>query len=223
MSTENVASTVLLGMGKGSGIDIVKLARDLTDVEKALRESRLNADIEASEEEYPASRCSSTTFSCSLTRSTRLTTPLSWRCQQPPVLIRPKCLSPRLTDQHSVVSPILASRRWQLRSAINRISTLSTTQSLNGGSGFTLTVTPGTGSATNVTIEAGNDTPQGIVNAINAANAGVTATLLAEDPAALTIESCSPATGAANSYVVSLTLSDGDLGFHDTSNGNASR
>ena len=36
----------------------------------------------------------------------------------------------------------------------------STTQSLNGGSGFTLTVTPGTGSATNVTIEAGNDTPQ---------------------------------------------------------------
>ena len=49
MSTENVASTVLLGMGKGSGIDIVKLARDLTDVEKAPRESRLNADIEASE------------------------------------------------------------------------------------------------------------------------------------------------------------------------------
>ena len=35
MSTENVASTVLLGMGKGSGIDIVKLAQDLTDVEKA--------------------------------------------------------------------------------------------------------------------------------------------------------------------------------------------
>ena len=32
MSTENVASTVLLGMGKGSGIDIVQLARDLTDV-----------------------------------------------------------------------------------------------------------------------------------------------------------------------------------------------
>ena len=49
MSTENVASTVLLGMGKGSGIDIVKLAQDLTDVEKAPRESRLNADIEASE------------------------------------------------------------------------------------------------------------------------------------------------------------------------------
>ncbi|GIR69842.1 MAG: hypothetical protein CM15mP74_10930 [Halieaceae bacterium] len=28
------------------------------------------------------------------------------------------------------------------------------------------------------------------------------------------------ATGAANSYVVSSTLSDSDLGFHDTSNGN---
>ena len=49
MSTENVASTVLLGMGKGSGIDIIKLARDLTDVEKAPRESKLNANIEESE------------------------------------------------------------------------------------------------------------------------------------------------------------------------------
>ena len=50
MSTENVASTVLLGMGKGSGIDIVKLARDLTDVEKAPRESKLNASIEESQD-----------------------------------------------------------------------------------------------------------------------------------------------------------------------------
>ena len=49
MSTENVASTVLLGMGKGSGIDIVKLARDLTDVEKAPREAKLNDSIEESE------------------------------------------------------------------------------------------------------------------------------------------------------------------------------
>jgi flagellar hook-associated protein 2 len=49
MSTENVASTVLLGMGKGSGIDIIKLAEDLTNVEKAPRESKLNANIEESE------------------------------------------------------------------------------------------------------------------------------------------------------------------------------
>ncbi|MEL0192836.1 MAG: flagellar cap protein FliD N-terminal domain-containing protein, partial [Halieaceae bacterium] len=49
MSSENVASTVLLGMGKGSGIDIIKLAEDLTNVEKAPRESKLNASIEESE------------------------------------------------------------------------------------------------------------------------------------------------------------------------------
>ena len=36
-------------MGKGSGIDIVKLARDLTDVEKAPREAKLNDSIEESE------------------------------------------------------------------------------------------------------------------------------------------------------------------------------
>ena len=63
MSTENVASTVLLGMGKGSGIDIVKLARDLTDVEKAPRESKLNASIEVSRRSL-AWQCLSTTCSC---------------------------------------------------------------------------------------------------------------------------------------------------------------
>ena len=98
----------------------------------------------------------------------------------------------------------------------------SATQSLNSGSAFTLTVTPGTGSAVNVSVEAGNDTPQGIVNAINAANAGINATLLAEDSSGSNYRiMLDGATGAANSFVISSTLSDSDLGFHDTSNGNS--
>jgi flagellar hook-associated protein 2 len=66
-----------------------------------------------------------------------------------------------------------------------------------------------------------SDTPQGIVNAINAANAGVNATLLAEDSSGSNYRiMLVGATGASNSFVVSSTLSDSDLGFHDTSNGN---
>ena len=55
----------------------------------------------------------------------------------------------------------------------------SATQSLNAGSTFNITVTPAGGSATTVTVAAGSDTPQGIVNAINTIT-GVEAVLLSE-------------------------------------------
>ena len=49
----------------------------------------------------------------------------------------------------------------------------------------------------------------------------MTATLLAEDSSGSNYRiMLTGATGAANSYVVSSTLSDSDLGFHDNSNGN---
>ena len=51
MAGENLASTVLSSMGRGSGVDVIKLARDLTDVTKLPREERLNKAKEASEAE----------------------------------------------------------------------------------------------------------------------------------------------------------------------------
>ena len=181
MSTENVASTVLLGMGKGSGIDIIKLAQDLTDVEKAPRESKLNADIEASEAKISGLAVLKFNVQVlidsfnALNDASELATPTATSADTTKVSITATDGS-ALSGISDISVTSLASAQ---RNKSNQYT--STTQSLNGGSGFTLTVTPGTGSATNVTIEAGNDTPQGIVNAINAANAGVNATLLAED------------------------------------------
>ena len=221
MSTENVASTVLLGMGKGSGIDIVKLAQDLTDVEKAPRESRLNADIEASEAKISGLAVLKYNVQLlvdsfnALNDASELAVPTATSSDTTKVSITATDGSALSGISDIGVTSLAAAQR----NKSNQYT--STTQSLNGGSGFTLTVTPGTGSATNVTIEAGNDTPQGIVNAINAANAGVSATLLAEDSSGSNYRiMLTGATGAANTYVVSSTLSDSDLGFHDTSNGN---
>ena len=74
-----------------------------------------------------------------------------------------------------------------------------------------------------MSIAAGNDTPQGLVSAINAADAGVNATLLAEDSSGSNYRIVlTGATGASNTFVVSSTLSDADLGFHDSGNGNSS-
>ena len=83
-------------------------------------------------------------------------------------------------------------------------------------------MTPGTGSATNITIDAGNDTPAGVVSAINAAGAGVTAVLLAEDSSGSNYRiMLEGATGESNSFEISSTLADSDLGFHAAGNGNS--
>lgn len=99
----------------------------------------------------------------------------------------------------------------------------SLTQSLNSGSAFTLTITPGTGSAVNITVAAGSDTPQGLVTAINNAGTAYTATLEAEGVSGSKYRVLlKGAGGATNSFVVTSTLTDSDLGFHDTNNGNSS-
>ena len=49
MATDNIASSVMTALGGGSGIDITKLARDLSDVEKAPKEEQISAAKEASE------------------------------------------------------------------------------------------------------------------------------------------------------------------------------
>lgn len=223
MSTDSAASTVLLGMGKGSGIDIRKLAQDLTEVEKAPRESKLNTNIEDSEAKI--SGLAVLKFNVQLlidefnelNDAQELATPTATSSDATKVSV--------LSTDGSALSGIYEFSVSALASEQRNISNAysSKTQSLNGGSGFTLTVTkPVGGTATNIAIEAGNDNPEGVVKAINAAGLGVTAVLVAADSAGSAYRiALQGQTGASNSYAISSTLSDSDLGFHDVSNGNS--
>ena len=222
MSTENVASTVLLGMGKGSGIDIIKLARDLTDVEKAPRESKLNTNIEESEAKISGLAVLKFNVQLlidafnSLNDAQELAKPTATTSDATKVSV--------LSTNGSALSGIYEFSVSALATEQRNISNayLSKTQSLNGGSGFTLTVTkPAGGTATNIAIDAGNDNPEGVVKAINAAGLGVTAVLVAADSAGSAYRiALQGQTGASNSFTISSTLADSDLGFHDVSNGN---
>ena len=49
MSTDSIASSVMQSLGGGSGIDINKLARDLTDVEKIPAEERITESQDATQ------------------------------------------------------------------------------------------------------------------------------------------------------------------------------
>ena len=221
MSTENVASSVLLGMGKGSGIDIIKLAQDLTDVEKAPREAKLNASIEESEAKISGLAVLKFNVQLlidafnTLNDAAELATPTATSTDASKVSV----VSTDGSADSGIYDIGVTTLATAQRNKSNQYS--STTDSLNGGAGFTLTVTPGTGSATNITIDAGNDTPAGVVSAINAAGAGVTAVLLAEDSSGSNYRiMLEGATGESNSFEISSTLADSDLGFHAAGNGN---
>ena len=111
----------------------------------------------------------------------------------------------------------------------------TTSQALNNGATFDLTVTRSGGGATTVTIAAGSDTPQGIVDAINDVATGIpgiTAALLADDAGGYRI-TLRDTTGVGNAFTVSSDIADyypndyagnpvaapdTDLGFNDLAN-----
>ena len=76
-------------------------------------------------------------------------------------------------------------------------------------------VTP-VNAATTTTINVGTDTPSGVVSAINAANTGVTATLVDTGTGSNTYRIVlSGQTGSNGAFTFTSTP---DLGFHDTAN-----
>ena len=110
----------------------------------------------------------------------------------------------------------------------------SATQSLNAGSTFNITVTPDGGSATTVTVAAGSDTPQGIVNAINTIT-GVEAVLLSEGSqhritlrdttsagrqfsVSSTVTNYKPVDAQGRPLSGSSSVADTDFGFNDLNN-----
>ena len=108
----------------------------------------------------------------------------------------------------------------------------SATEVLNAGSAFTLTVTRA-GVASTIAVNAGNDTPQGIVDAINAASGStsVSATLVSDSGGQrISLHNTS---GVTSDFTVSSNISgytqvdsqgnnytDTDLGFEDLNNRN---
>ncbi|MFL2502382.1 MAG: flagellar hook-associated protein FlgK [Luminiphilus sp.] len=103
----------------------------------------------------------------------------------------------------------------------------SSTQSINSGSGFALTITRADASTATVNIGAGDDTPAGVVAAINDAVSGIAGidAVLVEDDSNFRI-SLHDQTGVGNTFTVSTDLTtygasaDADMGFNDLNNRN---
>ena len=215
MATSDVASSVLLNMGNGSGIDIIKLARDLADVEvmpQQDRVTRAKTDTEAAISAYAVLKYNVELLTeqfNGLNDAQELATPVAVSSNTSAISIG-STQGSAVSGSHQIdVTQLAASQR-------NRSSEYtSSTETLNSGSAFDITVTSN-GSTQTISVDAGDDTPAGVVAAINASGTGFTATLIDTDTAGTNYRIVLQGpSGADNAFTVSSTP---DLGFHTAGN-----
>ena len=215
MTTTDVRSSVLLNMGNGSGIDILKLARDLTDAEQLPQQNRIETaqgKTEAAISSYAILKYNVELLKeqfNGLNDAQELATPVATSNNTSAVSVS-ATLGSALSGSHEIrVTQLAAAQR-------NKSSEFSaSSQSLNSGSGFDISVASN-GKTHTISIGAGLYTPSGIAAAINASGTGFTATLVDTDTDGnnyrLVIQGPS---GEDNAFTVSSTP---NLGFHASGN-----
>ena len=215
MTTTDVGSSVLLSMGNGSGIDILKLARDLTDAEQLPQQSRIETaqgKTEAAISSYAILKYNVELLKeqfNGLNDAQELATPVATSNNTSAVTVS-GTLGSALSGSHEIAVTQLAAAQRNKSSEFSASS-----QSLNSGSGFDISVASN-GKTHTISIGAGLDTPSGIAAAINASGTGFTATLVDTDTDGdnyrLVIQGPS---GEDNAFTVSSTP---NLGFHTSGN-----
>ena len=215
MTTTDVGSSVLLSMGNGSGIDILKLARDLTDAEQLPQQNRIETSqgkTEAAISSYAILKFNAELLIKQfngLNDAQELATPVATSNNTSAVTVS-GTLGSALSGSHEIAVTRLAAAQRNKSSEFSASS-----QSLNSGSGFDISVASN-GKTHTISIGAGLDTPSGIAAAINASGTGFTATLVDTDTDGdnyrLVIQGPS---GEDNAFTVSSTP---NLGFHASGN-----
>lgn len=222
----NIASQVLTSLGNGSGIDIVQLATDLTNVERLPRQRAIEAAQAKTEAAISAYSVLAyqvnqlrTAFS-GLNDAAELTSATGTSSKSSQVSITATSGN-AFTGTHELsVSQLAVSQRNVSDSYSDAL------MSLNGGTGFNLTLTTGSPpnqTAQTIAVEPGEDTPAGLVHAINTAGLGYSASIIDTegDGSSYRIILEGP-TGADNAFTLSSDIGT-DFGFHDPSNASMSR
>ena len=182
MSSENSISSVVANLSGGAGVDIRKLAQDLTDVERAPVENRLNTrrDREAAQiTAYAVLKYNVEELSSILDTLDDASDLVSFNAasnDSTKVQVSNVMESAR-AGVHSISVSSLATQQINISNSYT-----SAAQSLNSGSGFSINFVDAASITTTVSVADGDDTPSGIVSAINAANISVSASLVATSP-----------------------------------------
>lgn len=172
MATSNIVSS----LGAGSGIDIKKLAEDLVAAERAPRQALIDKRIERTEARisgYGAVRYAMSALKdafAGLNEVSDFATVNASSSQA--AAVSATATAAAAVGRHTVAVTALATAQRNT----SAVGYTSKTAALNGGADFDLTLSVGGGAAQTINVE--TDTPEGVVNAINDAKLGLTATLM---------------------------------------------
>ena len=214
MTTENSISSVVASLSGGAGIDIRKLAEDLTNVERIPVEERLNRSKDQESAQISAYAVLKYNVEELISRFEALDDASELLSSEASSSDTSKVKISSVTGAaqsgtHSISVSALAAQQINISNSYS-----STTQSINGGTGFTLNITDSASNVTAIAVADGSDTPAGIVAAINSGSTKVSASLLTVDANSSQFRIVlSGDTGSTNSFVISSGLSDADLGF----------
>ena len=177
MTTTTTSTNAISALGAGSGIDVKSLANNLVEAERGPRKDVIDKKIaksEASISGYAAIKSALDGLKTSLEDikdQSDFASIYVRNSQDASVVIT--ATSTASAGSHSITVTELAKAQRRLSTGFERSST-----PLHGGAGFSLSLSVNGGAANNISIEAGKDTPGGVVAAINAANLGVKAQLI---------------------------------------------
>ena len=172
-ANRSAAQKLITSLSAGSGVDVASLAQNLVDAERAPKESALNAKISKNEARISGYSAMSYVLSQVQTALTDLKDQKNFNS-----LSVDNSASSAFTATTST-SAAMGTHEVQVVSLAKGQRTVSGgfplgTTPLNGGTGFDFAFTVGSTTQT-ISIANGKDTPQGVVDAINAANTGVKA------------------------------------------------
>ena len=173
----SVSSQVLTTLGVGSGLDVFKLAQDLTDVEKVPKQEAIQNSIDATEASISGYGLVSYQVGLlqqafeNLNDSDELATSTGTSSDTSAISLTSIDGSAE-TGAYDITVTRLAQEQRMISDEY-----ASTTASLNASS-FDISITVGNASTTTTAVTVSTPTPAGVVSAINAANTGVTASLV---------------------------------------------
>ena len=207
------AQQLINSLSAGSGVDVNALAQNLVNAEQVPQQNQINAKISASNARISGYAALSYAASGINTAFTALKDQNSFNALT---------VASSNTGAFSITPSATASAGMhqvsvnQLAQAQRTVSAgyASASASLNNGNPMTLALTVGTTNpkTTNIELPAGRDTPQDIVNFVNAANTGVTAQLVNTGSGANPYQVVlTGATGAQNSFTLTTKYSMGGV------------
>jgi len=193
------AQKIKTSLGAGSGVDVSSLAQNLVDAEKIPQANVINSKITKNEAKISGFSAVSFVVNEVQTALTALKDKNNYSsvtaASSNPNAFSVTAGAAAATGSHEI-------EVLQLAKAQRRVSNglVSSSASLNGGKAMTVTFTVGGVAKAPISLADGKDTPQDLVNAINAANTGVKAQVV------------NTGDGSANPYQIILSGPTGSAG-----------